>query len=50
MSKLFTTATYTVPIPRDFLRSVWGLKCQQKRDEGKIFMDIFFNMSPFSMG
>jgi hypothetical protein len=40
----------TVPIPRDFLRSVWGVKYQQKRDEGKIFKDNFFNMSPFLMG
>ncbi|KAH3861527.1 hypothetical protein DPMN_024459 [Dreissena polymorpha] len=23
----------TVPIPRDFLRSVWGVKCQQKHDK-----------------
>ncbi|KAH3828122.1 hypothetical protein DPMN_130073, partial [Dreissena polymorpha] len=24
---------FTVPIPRDFLRSVWGVKCQQKHDK-----------------
>ncbi|KAH3768964.1 hypothetical protein DPMN_170185, partial [Dreissena polymorpha] len=23
----------TVPIPRDFLRSGWGVKCQQKHDK-----------------